>query len=128
MPTDADPIVGNWYAHLDKGQRFEVVALDEDAATVELQYFDGAVEEVEFEQWYELDVVPAEAPEDWTGPMDDVKRDDLGYSDTGMQDDDWRENLREIPNKAAQGFRVPEDPGEPEDAASRIDLDEEEED
>ena len=26
MPTDVDPIAGNWYCHLDKGQRFLVVA------------------------------------------------------------------------------------------------------
>jgi hypothetical protein len=128
MSTEADPITGNWYAHLDKGQRFVVVASDEDAGTVELQYFDGAVEEVDFEQWYELDVEPAEAPEDWTGPMDNVQRDDLGYSDTGMQDSDWRENLREVPNPAAQGLRVPDDPGEPLDEESEINIDEDEED
>ena len=128
MSTEADPIVGNWYAHLDKGQRFEVVALDEAAATVEFQYFDGAVEEVELDQWYELDVEPAEAPEDWTGPMDDVEKDDLGVTDTGMQDADWRENLEDVPNPEAQGLRVPADPGEPEDEASRIDVDEDEED
>jgi hypothetical protein len=127
MATDADPIVGNWYAHLDKGQRFEVVAVDEDAGTVEVQYFDGAVEEVDLGEWYELDVEPAEAPEDWTGPMDDLERDDLGYSDTGMEDTDWRENLKDVPNEAARGVRVPEDPEEPVDEESEIELDEEEE-
>lgn len=128
MATDADPIVGNWYAHLDKGQRFEVVAVDEDEGTVELQYFDGAVEEVELGEWYELEVEPAEAPEDWTGPVDDVERDDLGYSDTGMEEGDWRENLRDVRNEAAaRGVRVPDDPEEPEDEASQIELDEEEE-
>ena len=30
MPTEADPILGNWYRHLDKGQKFWVVALNED--------------------------------------------------------------------------------------------------
>ena len=29
MSTEVDPIVGNWYQHLDKGQRFLVVAFDE---------------------------------------------------------------------------------------------------
>ncbi len=29
MDNELDPIVGNWYRHLDKGQIFRVVALDE---------------------------------------------------------------------------------------------------
>ena len=28
-----------------------------------------------------------EQPEDWSGPYDDLERDDLGYSDTGMHPD-----------------------------------------
>lgn len=127
MSTEADPIVGNWYAHLDKGQLFEVVALDEEEATVEVQYFDGAVEEMDLEQWYELEVEPSDPPEDYTGPMDDVETDDLGYSDTEMEEADWREGLQEVHDKETQGLQVPEGPGEPEDEASAIDIEEGEE-
>ncbi|WP_455198264.1 DUF6763 family protein [Kaarinaea lacus] len=35
MSTEVDPIVGNWYQHLDKGQRFLVVAFDD--ASVSMQ-------------------------------------------------------------------------------------------
>jgi hypothetical protein len=28
MPTSADPIVGMWYKHFDKGEKFEVVAYE----------------------------------------------------------------------------------------------------
>ena len=31
MNSEADPIVGNWYRHLDKGQPFVVVAVDDEA-------------------------------------------------------------------------------------------------
>ena len=36
MTTEADPIVFNWYSHLDKGQRFRVIAFDADSGLVEL--------------------------------------------------------------------------------------------
>ncbi|MGJ0483765.1 MAG: DUF6763 family protein, partial [Methylomicrobium sp.] len=54
MKNEADPIVGNWYQHLDKGQAFQVVAVDEDAGAVELQHFDGDVEEIDLDAWYRL--------------------------------------------------------------------------
>ena len=42
------PTIGAWY-RLDGGESFEVVAFDTDDGTVEIQYFDGTVEELEME-------------------------------------------------------------------------------
>ncbi|MFO1422853.1 MAG: DUF6763 family protein [Candidatus Competibacteraceae bacterium] len=42
--SDVDPIIGNWYRNQETGNDFEVVALDEDAQTIEIQYFDGELE------------------------------------------------------------------------------------
>ena len=103
MSTEADPIVGNWYEHLDKGQAFEVVALDEEGATIEIQYFDGDIEEVSLENWYDLDVEGREPPEDWTGVMDDIERDDLGYTNTEMHREDWVEPLRSVKRHSGDG-------------------------
>jgi hypothetical protein len=89
MPTEADPIIGNWYEVPEKGQKFEVVALDEDNGMVDIQYFDGDVDEIDLDNWYEMDIAPTEAPEDWTGPIDDVAKDDLGYTDTAMTEEEW---------------------------------------
>jgi hypothetical protein len=59
---------------LNGGQLFEVVAVDDDDGTIELQYFDGTVEEMDVEdweaQWDEGGLEAAEAPEDWTGSVD----------------------------------------------------------
>lgn len=96
MPTDADPIVGNWYEHPEKGQKFGVVAVDEDSGVVEVQVFDGTLDEIELAAWYELDLEPIETPEDWTGPLDDVEVDDLGYTETEMGKDDWSASLQEV--------------------------------
>ena len=106
MPTDADPIVNNWYAHLDKGQRFCVVALDDDTGLVEIQYYDGTVEEIERDAWYGLAIEPAEAPENWTGAEDVVEIDDLGTEITDTSVADWNEPLEEI---KPEGKRPEED-------------------
>lgn len=99
MTEDLDPLVGNWYLHLDKGQRFEVVAVDEGEGLVEIQHFDGDVEEIELESWYEMEIEPAEPPEDWTGPIDDIEEDDLGYTETDMDEQDWKGSLSEFPSE-----------------------------
>ncbi len=77
--SDVDPIIGNWYRNEDTGNDFEVVALDEDAQTVEIQYFDGELEGLDLDAWYELPLETIEVPEDWSGPYDEIEPDDLGY-------------------------------------------------
>ena len=79
--SDVDPTVGNWYRNLDTGNDFEVVAFDEDAQTIEIQYFDGELEELDLDSWYDLPIEPIEAPEDWSGPFDEMEPDDRGYED-----------------------------------------------
>lgn len=67
------PVVGAWYRRAG-GELFEVVAVDEDDYTIDVQHFDGTVEELDFdsweEQWEENQIEAAEAPEDWTGSVD----------------------------------------------------------
>lgn len=86
--SDVDPIIGNWYRNQETGNDFEVVALDEDAQTVEIQYFDGEVEELDLDAWYELPIDPIEAPEDWSGPFDEMEADDLGYEPDQFSSED----------------------------------------
>ena len=96
MPTEADPILGNWYRHLDKGQKFCVVALNEDEGLVEIQHFDGDLEEIDQDSWYELDLEPIEEPENWSGPVDVSETDDFGTEITDTTAEDWQEPLQEI--------------------------------
>ncbi len=81
MTKPLPPVIGNWYSYRDSGDVFQVVALDEDSGTVEIQDFDGAVDELDFDEWKMLRVEAAAPPEDWSGPVDDVEQDDLGYTD-----------------------------------------------
>ena len=47
-----------------------MVAVDDEDGTVELQHFDGTIEEMEFDVWQDTDLEPVEAPEDWSGSVD----------------------------------------------------------
>ena len=76
MNNEFTPRVGDWYQNIS-GDNFEIVALDDDEATLEIQYFDGAVEEVDFDSWHEMEITPIEPPEDWSGSMD-IEREDYG--------------------------------------------------
>jgi hypothetical protein len=75
------PGIGDWY-RLNGGALFEVVALDDDDGTIEIQYFDGTVEEMDIEdweaQWDEGALESAEAPEDWSGSVDVENSDNEG--------------------------------------------------
>jgi len=74
---------------MDKGEIFQVTSLDEDSGSIEIQNFDGDLDEVDAETWRALPLGLAEPPEDWTGPVDDVEVDDLGYTQTEMRAQDW---------------------------------------
>jgi hypothetical protein len=67
------PSVGDWY-RLNSGELLEVVAFDAGDGTVEVQYFDGTVEEFDFDDWRTQRasgaIEEAEAPEDWSGSVD----------------------------------------------------------
>jgi hypothetical protein len=72
----ARPEVGAWYQTVG-GDYLEVVAYDADEGSIEIQHFDGAVEEFDEDSWDELVLSSAEPPEDWSGSLD-VSRDDYG--------------------------------------------------
>jgi hypothetical protein len=86
-----------WYKHFDKGEEFEVVAVDEEAKTVEIQYYDGNVDEMDFYTWYQSPIELIEAPGDETAPMDNVEPDDLDYSETSLPES-WEEAAEGIKN------------------------------
>jgi len=76
MANNFQPRIGEWYQSIS-GDKFEIVALDEDESTIETQHFDGAVEEIDFDSWKEMELKPIEPPEDWSGSLD-IVRDDYG--------------------------------------------------
>ncbi len=79
MAAGHQPEIGDWYM-TPTGDTFEVVAYDAEDESVEIQYFDGAVEELDLDTWLEVSAEPIEPPEDWSGSMD-VMREDYGLED-----------------------------------------------
>jgi hypothetical protein len=88
--TAPHPGIGDWY-RLNGGQLFEVVAVDDDDGTIEIQYFDGTVEEMDVEdwesQWDEGGVEAAQAPEDWSGSVDVEAGEEDGRSADSLAED-----------------------------------------
>ena len=74
------PVIGQWFRRPD-GTLFEVVAVDEDDATVEIQQFDGTIGEYEIERWPELMLTEVSAPEDWSGSVDMDPEDYVGQKE-----------------------------------------------
>ena len=94
--TVGEPLIGQWYRRLDKGEIFQVTARDEGSRSIETQTFDGELDEIDEESWTTLPLELAEPPEDWTGPVDDIEVDDLGYSETEMTGRDWAAPLEPL--------------------------------
>jgi hypothetical protein len=63
------PIIGQWFSR-PSGTLFEVVAIDDDDHTIEIQQFDGTIDEVDEENWPDLLLTEVSAPEDWSGSVD----------------------------------------------------------
>lgn len=85
MPTRLQEIeIGDWYQTPVREERFEIVAMDESERTLEIQYYDGTVEEVDFESWPQLEAEAAHPPEDWAGAYD-ADREDIADDDGQAQ-------------------------------------------
>lgn len=73
--------VENWYRDSATGRSFRVIAVDKASDSIEIQYFNGDLGEYDFASWADSGFSAIEAPEDWSGPFDDLELDDMGYSD-----------------------------------------------
>lgn len=111
MTQTPNPVVDSWYHQAEKAQRFLVTAIDGHSDTVEIQYFDGTLDEFDMSTWYAMAVEAVEAPEDWTGPVD---MDDLGSIDAEMSAEDWESPYNEEMEKLNAQSRIFEIPYEEE--------------
>jgi hypothetical protein len=81
------PVADAWYAD-EEGRSFMVVGVDEDEETVEIQYSDGDIEEIDLDAWYAMSLTGIEVPDDWSGALDELKDDDTDLEDELDDDDD----------------------------------------
>ena len=101
MATELYPAVSSWYRDKETERVFEIVALDEDDGTIEIQYFEGEIEELDIDNWYDLSLDTIAAPEDWSGPYDDLVPDDFGDTEEPIHPETWASPLDDIDGDAA---------------------------
>jgi hypothetical protein len=77
------PMIGSWFRN-PNGTTFEVVAVDEEDGTVEIQQFDGTIGEEDIDHWRQLLLVEVSAPEDWSGSVDMDPEDFVGKKEGDM--------------------------------------------
>ena len=99
--TSPSPVVGDWYRR--NSALFEVVAIDRDDGTVEVQHFDGTLEEFDLEAWDEQDFEEAQAPEDWTGSVD-VEPEDCEAEREVSSGALWTDPLTSLDRSEASGY------------------------
>jgi hypothetical protein len=106
--TSPSPIVGEWYrrasaTNATNASMFEVVAIDRDDATVEVQHFDGTLEEFDLEAWDEQEFEEAQPPEDWTGSVDVEPEDYETERELGVAAI-WTDPLTSLDRSEASGY------------------------
>jgi Family of unknown function (DUF6763) len=100
--TSPSPVVGEWYRR-PNGALFEIVAIDRDDGTIEVQHFDGTVEEFDLESWDEQEFEEAQAPEDWTGSVD-VEPEDYDAEREVNLSGTWSDPLASLDRSEASGY------------------------
>jgi hypothetical protein len=100
--TSPNPIVGDWYRRAN-GALFEVVAVDRDDGTIEVQHFDGTLEEFDLETWEEQEFEEAQAPEDWSGSVD-VEPEDYEADREIPASTSWSDPLTSLDRSEASGY------------------------
>ncbi len=95
-------VIGEWYQDLVENHYFEVVAVDAQSGTIEIQYLDGEVSEIDQEYWPEMALQPASPPEDASAAFEMSMPDDNWNSDTTASNN-WNNPLNQIEPDLFQG-------------------------
>ena len=88
---EVELLIGAWYRRTNGGL-FEVVAIDDDDGTIEIQHFDGTIDEIDREVWPGLLIERVAAPEDWSGSVD-MDAEDETSADSGEAPLGWHDPL-----------------------------------
>jgi hypothetical protein len=89
VAREYEPTAGQWYENIEENESFRVLSVDEDAETVEIEYLDGDIEEIDLDAWAELDLDKIDEPEGWAGGDDDEDDDDEDEDEDDDLDETW---------------------------------------
>jgi len=85
MNVRITPEPEQWYLDPRTGDMFQVVSVNDDDDSIDIQYADGAVEEKSLDEWATMVLESCDQPEDWVGPYDDLESDDIGMPETSVE-------------------------------------------
>lgn len=94
MRHHVQPNIGNWYKNIEDNSLFEVVASDFKDDYVEVQYFNGEIDEFDYDTWYNLELKNMPEPEDWSGPFE-LTKEDIDYLESSHPDD-WSDPISDL--------------------------------
>jgi len=90
VSRDYEPQAGQWYEDLETEETFQVLTVDPDEELIRIQWPDREIQQIDLDQWNEMDLELALPPEGW---VDDVEEDDEDdEDDLDLEDEDWDED------------------------------------
>ena len=97
MQYHIHPHIGNWYQSTEFPEVFEVVALEGGhEELIEIQFFNGDIEEVDKETWTHLHLFEIAPPEDWSGAFEVAKEEMSQYVDEPYRPESWDNPINTI--------------------------------
>ena len=78
------PQIGQWYERMDDAEIFQVTGIDDGAGMIEIQSFDGDIDEVDLRLWSALPLEFAQPPDDWITAVQDLDAQDVASSQAEM--------------------------------------------
>jgi len=87
MPMEEEPVVGKVYEDAD-GLAFEILEFDEDDGTIEIQYEDGTIDEIDLDTWYEMDLQQVKTPDKSDDDIEDEEEEEEKKPKVAKDEDD----------------------------------------
>jgi hypothetical protein len=63
------PSIGKWYQDVAVSRLFEIVAIDDYTATIDIRYEGGEYDDITLDSWSQMALIQANPPEDWRSSM-----------------------------------------------------------
>jgi hypothetical protein len=92
VSRDYEPKAGQWYEDLDTEEAFQVLSVDPDEEIIRIQWPDREVQEIDLDQWNEMDLELASAPEGWVDDVEEESDEEDEEEEVDLdddEDDDW---------------------------------------
>jgi len=96
------PVIGNWYHEQIQNFQFEVVAIDSQTDSIEVQFVDGEITDFDQESWQEMAITNCHAPEDSSAGYE-LSLDDQWNDDRAMIPQNLNNPLNQIEGEMFQG-------------------------